>query len=1033
MELGRGMTAVRGTSREDLDHIPLFDVFTSEEKQLLAEQLQAESYEMGQTIVGRDAPSDSFYIIRTGQARKIGLSAAGKETNLGLLQPGEHFGEIGLLDGQTAPPYSIRASTTLEALRISRSRFMETIDRHPAMRKYFQDYVSSDVIRSFLKNNTVLTHVDHAALRSLLDRLELRSYGAGDCLVREGDAGDAFYILKSGSAIVEKGPDAMLVNRLYPGDFFGELALLTGEPRKGTIRAVEPVTAFRLSKADFDELIGKYPVILESIRRISAHYANQAMVMAEAPETAEAAAELADDVRMAASEAFSDRASAPRRLREAWSWRRKYPALMQQNEMDCGPTCLTMIARYYGLDASVNRMRERCNAGAEGTSMLGLIETLESLGFEAKGVKTTGSLLSDLTTPFIAHWNGNHYIVVYEVGERGLVVTDPGLGYVDTISMDAFIRHWTGFVIQLRPVGQLPPLNDKELLWKRYFGYFRPFKSLIASALALSVLIELIFLMFPVMAQQIFDRVLNAGNWPLLHTLAVAMAALVCFNAAGIAVRQLVIGKLSYVIDRTLLERFYSQLFRLPYSYFTKRTSGDILTRVYENEKIRRLLTDHAIELLLDLLTLLVYGGLMAYYHSVLAAVSFALLPLYVGLHLYILPRMRRNLRKQLNAEGESQTQIVEAVHAIAAVKGLSMERSVRGKLMDKLERLLALRMEGNRLEAASRSISVALRSLSHVALLYFGARYVLEGALSVGELVAFTVLFSSFMFAVEMISQRFNEFAEARISMERLNDVYESTPEHPEPDKMRLLPSIQGHIRFDRVSFQYDRGGKMILQNLDLELEPGQTVALIGRSGAGKSTLANLLLKLMEPSGGQIYVDGYPLREVHAASIRRQVGVVQQDTILFRGTVRDNIALSGSDVPFEAIERAARLAGAHEFIESMPLGYDTVVGEGGIRLSGGQRQRIVIARALVHDPRILIFDEATSALDTESERIIQQNMNEMLEGRTTLIIAHRLSTIRHADLIVVLDQGSIAESGTHEELLRHEGIYHHLLRQQSL
>jgi ATP-binding cassette subfamily B protein len=482
-----------------------------------------------------------------------------------------------------------------------------------------------------------------------------------------------------------------------------------------------------------------------------------------------------------------------------------------------------------------------------------------------------------------------------------------------------------------------------------------------------------------------------------------------------------------------MLDSFYRQLFRLPYSYFTKRTSGDILTRVYENEKIRRLMTDHAIELLLDLLTLLVYGGLMAYYHIGLAAISFALMPLYIGLYAYILPKMRRNLRRQLIAEGESQTQIVEAVHGIATVKGLSLERTIRGKLMSKLGRLFALRLEGNKLEATAKAASSGLRSISNVALLYFGSIYVLEGQLSVGGLVAYTVLFTSFMFALEMISQRSGELSEARISMERLNDVYESTPEHPQPDKMRMLPSIQGHIRFENVSFQYYRGGKMILQNLQLELKPGQTVALVGRSGSGKSTIANLLLKLLEPSGGAIYVDGYPLREVHAASIRNQVGVVQQETMLFRGSVRENIALSGESVAIGEIERAARLAGAHEFIEALPLGYDTMIGEGGIRLSGGQRQRIVIARALVHNPRILLFDEATSALDTESERMIQQNMDEMLQGRTTLIIAHRLSTIRHADLIVVLDQGAVVESGTHEQLFRQKGIYHHLLQQQSV
>ncbi|MEK0315725.1 peptidase domain-containing ABC transporter [Cohnella sp. 56] len=1013
-----------------LSRLPLFDVFTPEERQLLAGQFRPVAYAMGQSIVSREHSPDAFYIILSGDARKIAIGAAGKETNLGLLRPGEHFGEHGLLGDESGSTLIIRASTDLEALRIDRRQFREMVEQHPAIDSYFREYIASDVIRSFLKNNTVLAHVDHAALRSLLDRLEVRAYEPGALLVREGDDGDAFYILKTGSAYVEKDPDAQVVNRLYAGDFFGELALLTGEPRRATIRAAEPVTAFRLSKTDFEALVGRYPLLLESMRRISAHYSSRAMVQDTAPEQAEPesvpgrpdeAADLSPVARPAVNPL------------KAWRWRRKYPALMQQSEMDCGPTCLTMIARYYGLHAGVNRMRERCDVGAEGTSMLGLVETLESLGFEARGLKTTISLAHELTTPFIAHWNGNHYVVVYEVGERGLVVADPALGYVDTVPLDQARSHWTGYAIDLKPAGPLAPLADREVLWRRYLGYFSPFKKLLASAFGLALAIEAVFLAFPVMTQQVFDRVLGASNWPLLRLIAVAMLVLACFQVASIAIRQLLLGRLANAVDRSMMDNFYRQLFRLPYAYFARRTSGDILTRVHENEKLRRVLTDHAVELCLDVLTLLVYGALMAYYQAGLAVVSLSLIPLYIGLYAYLLPRQRRNLRRQLIADGESQTQIVEAVQTIAVVKGLSMERSVRRKLMTKLNRLLALRLEGNRIEATARAAAAGLRSLGQVALLYFGARYVLDGRLTEGGLVAYTVLFTSFLYALEMISQRSGEIAEARVSMERLNDVFESTPEHPQPDKMRMLPAIQGHVRFERVSFQYYRGGKLILQNLDLELKPGQTVALVGRSGSGKSTIANLLLKLLEPSGGTIYVDGYPLREAHAASIRRQVGVVQQDTMLFRGSVRDNIAAGGEQAPCEDIERAARLAGAHEFIEALPLGYDTMIGEGGIRLSGGQRQRIVIARALMNDPRILIFDEATSALDTESERIIQRNMDEMRQGRTMLIIAHRLSTIRQADLIVVLDQGAVAESGTHEQLLERQGLYHHLVGRQSV
>ncbi|CAG7610423.1 Vitamin B12 import ATP-binding protein BtuD [Paenibacillus solanacearum] len=1019
------------TILSDLHHIPLLNPLPAEEKRRLARQFERATFVMGQPILGRECAADYFYVIVTGEARKIGVNAAGEETNLGLLRPGEHFGEHHLLVGEPAIPLTIRAASSLETLRLDRRSFEDWVARYPAIASGLRQSASSDSIRLFLKHRTMFAPLGPEALRSLPGMLEVRMYEPGECLVHQGEPSDTFYLLKSGSAFVEKAPEAAIVNRLYAGDGFGELALLSGTPYQATVRAAEPAIAFHLSKSNFDELIRKYPILLESFRSNARSDSDQPMRMPEAPELAEAAATSpTETVSFGEATASAERSG---RARKAWRWRRKFPVLLQQSEMDCGPTCLTMIARYYGLNASVNRMRERCNVGAEGTSMHGLVETLEALGFTAKGLSLTSSLLNELPTPFIAHWKGNHFIVVYAVGEHHLVVADPALGYVEAVLLDEFSKHWTGFVITMQPSGPLAALDDKEILWKRYFDYVRPFKKLLVSAIGLSVLIEVIYLMFPIMTQQIFDRVLNDAEWPLLHLFVAAMLVMIVFHTASIAVRQVLIGRLAYILDQAMLDRFYRHLFRLPYTYFSKRTSGDILTRVHENEKIRRLMTDHASELLLDGLTLVVYGGLMAYYHPRLAAISFALLPLYVCLYGYILPRMRRNLRKQFIAECESQTQIVEAVQAIATVKGLSVEGMIRGKLMHKLNRLLALRLEGNRLDAASKAASSALRSLSKVALLYWGSTYVLEGQLTVGMLAAYSVMFASFLFALEMISQRISELSEARISMERVNDVFESTPEHPRPEAMRLLPAIQGHIRFENVSFQYSRGGKLVLQCLDLELKPGHTVALVGRSGSGKSTIAHLLLKLLEPTSGAISVDGYPLREVHAASLRRQVGVVQQESMLLRGSVRDNIDLSGENISFEEVERAARLAGAHAFIEALPLGYDTIIGEGGIRLSGGQRQRIAIARALIHDPRIVIFDEATSALDTESERIIQHNMSEMLEGRTTLIIAHRLSTIRHADRIVVLDQGAVVESGTHEQLIERKGFYHHLLEQQVL
>jgi ATP-binding cassette subfamily B protein len=437
---------------------------------------------------------------------------------------------------------------------------------------------------------------------------------------------------------------------------------------------------------------------------------------------------------------------------------------------------------------------------------------------------------------------------------------------------------------------------------------------------------------------------------------------------------------------------------------------------------------------LLDLLTIVAYLGLMLAYSAELTLVAALFLPLYAALVLVITPVLQRQYREAFQRSAEAESHMVESVTGIGTVKAAAAERPVRWRFEGLMVRALNVQFRGALTSTAGYAAASVLQTLNALLLLWYGAGLVIAGRMSVGQLVAFNVLVLGVNRAILGVLDLWDEVQEVRVSLERLSDVFDAAPEET-PDGERVLdrlPPLQGYIRFDNVTFRYaERGDRNALQNVNLEIAPGQTVALVGRSGAGKSTFANLLLRLYEPTEGRITVDRFDIRQVSLASLRSQIGVVPQEVFLFSGTIRDNIAFGEPGATLEEVVGAAMLAGAHEFISELPLGYDTVIGERGQSLSGGQRQRIAIARALFKKPRILIFDEATSALDTESERAIQQNLDHILKNRTTLIIAHRLSTVRNADQIVVLDQGIIVETGTHDALMRQRGLYHYLISQQ--
>jgi ATP-binding cassette subfamily B protein len=422
----------------------------------------------------------------------------------------------------------------------------------------------------------------------------------------------------------------------------------------------------------------------------------------------------------------------------------------------------------------------------------------------------------------------------------------------------------------------------------------------------------------------------------------------------------------------------------------------------------------------------------MAYYNWKLTLVVLAIIPPIALLTLFASPFLRRVSREIFKEDAGQNSSLVEMMNGVATVKANAAERELRWRWEDRLTRMLNARFRGQKLANGLQSTGGLFQTLGNTALLWYGATLVIQDQLTIGQFVAFNMLIGNVISPVLALVGLWDELQEVTVSVERLNDVFEAEPEESPQHPLLVLPRLEGDIKFDNVTFRYsDQQERNTLQNISLQVESGQTVALVGRSGSGKTTLVNLLQGLYHPTSGRIWLDGHDLRHASPLSLRAQLGVVPQECFLFSGTIMENITLYAEDVTLDQVVEVAKLAEAHAFIEDMPLGYHTQVGERGASLSGGQRQRIAIARALLGDPRILVLDEATSSLDTDSERRFQQNLTRISRDRTTLIIAHRLSTVRHADCILVLDKGILVEQGNHDQLIDQGGLYYHLAQQQ--
>ncbi|MEJ0062116.1 MAG: type I secretion system permease/ATPase [Alphaproteobacteria bacterium] len=692
-----------------------------------------------------------------------------------------------------------------------------------------------------------------------------------------------------------------------------------------------------------------------------------------------------------------------------------------------GTAAFVLLARFHGIAVNPEQLLHQFG-NAFGVSEM--LRAANALKLKARTIDSRWDRLEKTPLPAMIECKDGKFLILAKMGEDKVLIQDPAAAQPQMLSRAEFEAQWTGRIILMTRRAGLSDLARRfDITW--FLQAMHKYRRLLAEVLIASFFLQLFALISPLFFQVVIDKVLVHRGLTTLDVLIIGIVAVSVFESVLTALRTYVFSHTTSRIDVELGARLFRHLVALPIAYFESRRAGDSVARVRELENIRNFLTSSSLTLVIDLFFTIIFLAVMAYYSLFLTGIVLASLPVYVAISVAVTPIFRKRLDEKFNRGAENQSFLVESITGIETLKAMAVEPQMQRRWEEQIAGYVQSSFKVLNLgNWASQGVQLVSKLVT-AAILFFGAKAVIDGDLSVGELVAFNMLAQRVSQPVLRLAQVWQDFHQAKISIDRLGDILNTHPEPQFTPGRTALPAIKGAVAFEHVTFRYRLDGPEILRDINIAIPSGQVVGIVGPSGSGKSTLTKLMQRLYTPEAGRVMMDGVDLSMIDVSGLRRQVGVVLQENVLFNRSIRDNIALADPGTPIERVIQAAKLAGAHEFILELPQGYDTHVGERGAGLSGGQRQRIAIARALIADPRILIFDEATSALDYESERVIQENMRHIVKGRTVIIIAHRLSAVRHCDRIITIEKGRIVEDGRHEDLVKTGGRYASLLRLQ--
>ncbi len=713
------------------------------------------------------------------------------------------------------------------------------------------------------------------------------------------------------------------------------------------------------------------------------------------------------------------------------SWRRRrkrIPYVQQVQWTDCGAACLAMVLGYYGREVRLDQIHEVTGVDRDGVDALSILRGAEWFGLRGRGIKLDVDDLDYLPPASILHWEFNHFVVLEAASRRGVNIVDPAHGR-RFIPIEQFRRSFTGVALILEPTETFEPASrDDNRLWiylKQLLGQ----RHLLSRVIVTSVLLRLFALSLPILTGLIVDKVVPRSDHHLLFVVGAGLGAMIGFQFVSSLIRAHLLLQLRTNLDTRMTLGFVDYLVALPYAFFQRRSAGDLMMRVNSNATIREILTSNTLSAVLDGVMVVIYLVMIVMFSFKLGLMVFALGVLQITVFILSRKRYRDLMAQNLEAQAKSQGYLVQLMAGIETLKSAGSEHRAVEHWSNLFVDELNVSLQRGRLSAFVDSLMSALHSGSPLLILSYGAVLVMQGDISLGTMLALNALASGFLTPLSALVSSALQLQLLGGYIERIDDVLVTEPEENREGVQRA-PKLSGAIKVENVTFRYGASSPPAVREVTLEIPAGACVAMVGKSGSGKSTLAKLLVGLYRPTEGRILYDGYDLAELGVLSVRRQLGIVPQHPYIFGSAIRENIALVDPNVGLDKIMRAARAACIDEDIRAMPMGYDSVIADGGASLSGGQRQRLALARALVNEPAVLLLDEATSSLDTATERRVQKNLEAV--DCTRILIAHRLSTIINADVIIVLDDGRIVESGNHDELMARGGVYTELVAAQA-
>jgi ABC-type bacteriocin/lantibiotic exporter with double-glycine peptidase domain/CRP-like cAMP-binding protein len=1029
--------------RQVLLDLPAVSFLSAEARELVVDAFVPMRFAFGQSIIRQGEPGDGFYVLAAGLARAVLVEPGGHEIALGVLRPGDSFGEDALLTGAPRSA-TVRASSDVAVFRLEPAVFRALLHLHPQIESALRLQARARHLETFLRAHSAFSHLPRAAIAPMLAELEEIELPAGACVIREGDPPGPLYIVMDGRLVAYQGEERRLVGYERAGDFFGELSLFRGTPRAATVEAVTPVRLLSLGEATFRRLLAEHPEFRARIEEQVATY--------ERARSATVPLDFAEELLPAgASELELNSAAPPVDGHNAFSPAdgvdefepgdtpaaappdgRRFPLVYQLDEMDCGVACVAMVCRYFGREVALPHIRLAVGTSVDGTSLRGIQRGGEFVGLAVTPVRASKARLDQLPLPAIVHLDQNHWVVLHRVTPARVDVADPARGR-QRLSRDKFLARWSGYAALVRPTDRLQqaPLaaaGQSRWLWP----FVRPHLRRLLLALLLTIAGAGAQMLIPVVTQRIVDNALVRRDYTLLHLLSLALLAVPVAGLATSLVRGRLLSRVAVRIDAAALDFVTARLLRLPLAYFETRRTGDLQARLDGLRQARQIVIQQGMEGLTNLVQFGTAMAVMLAYSWTLGLAFAATIPLYAILLRVASRRLRRTLEGLEEGYGRYRSAQVDAVQGIETVKSLGAEEGLRLRLLGEFSALTGRIVRGDFVMLAFGGAVNLATSVVVVAFVWLSALRVLSGSFSVGDFVAFNSLVLLAVGPLQALLSIWDQLQLTSVLIARVQDVVENDPEQGDDAGLRRVTTLQGRVTLDNVSFTYPTAPNApILCDVSLDVAPGTKVAIVGRSGSGKSTLLKCLAGLLDVTAGSIAYDGVALDELRHSDLRRHLGFVVQQPHVFHDTIARNIAFGEDEPDMDRVRAAAEVADAHEFVVRLPLGYDTLVGESGLRLSGGQQQRIAIARALYHRPPVLLLDEATSSLDSESERNVKQNIDKLLHGRTSFVVAHRLSTVRDADLIVVMDGGRIVEVGDHEALIRREGLYFYLQGQQ--